>query len=105
MFLGFMYGYPVPAFNDENSCGKGVVTEECNFNGYLNRVIFANSKNFMMNPNDPEGLFSTLTSLNQNIYGLLLFTFDELQHSEERKQDRSVAVLGFTVDGSYFCWV
>ena len=62
MYLGFMYGYPVPAFDAQNPCGRGVVSPECNFNGYLNRVIFGNSERYMMYPNDPEGVFSTLTS-------------------------------------------
>ncbi len=70
LYLGFMYGYPVPAFDDKTPCGKGVVSPECNFNGYFNRLIFGNSRKFMMYPNDPEGLFSTLTSLMNTFSGL-----------------------------------
>ena len=62
MYLGFMYGYPVPAFNQKNPCGRGVVSPECNFNGYLSRLMFGNSSKFMMYTNDPEGIISTLTS-------------------------------------------
>jgi len=90
MYLGFMYGYPVPSFNAENSCGRGVVSEECNFNGYLNRVIFGNSKKFMMYPNDPEGLFSTLTSFMNTFMGLC---FSLLMRYNTQKKGKKIDLL------------
>ena len=70
IYLGFMYGYPVPPFDEDNPCGRGVVSEECNFNGYMSRLMFGDSDKYMFYPNDPEGLFSTLTSLMNTFYGL-----------------------------------
>jgi predicted acyltransferase len=68
IYLGFMYGYPVPPFKD-SICGMGVVSEECNFGAYLDRSIFK-SKAFMLYPNDPEGLFTTLSSFTNTLAGL-----------------------------------
>ena len=69
MYLGFMYGFPVPAYDSNNPCGKGVVSEECNFGAYLDRLVFG-SKAFMMYPNDPEGIFTTLSAFTNTLAGL-----------------------------------
>jgi predicted acyltransferase len=68
IYLGFMYGFNVPAFNTYQ-CGRGVTSEECNFGAYMDRSIFG-SKRFMMWPNDPEGLFTTLTAFLNTFAGL-----------------------------------
>jgi predicted acyltransferase len=85
-----MYGYPVPAFDAKNPCGRGVVSPECNFNGYFNRIIFGNSKKFMMYPNDPEGLFSTLTSLMNTFSGLC---FSLLMRYNTQKKGNKIDLL------------
>ena len=91
VYLGFMYGYPVPAFDDKTPCGRGVVTEECNFNGYFNRIIFGNSKKFMMYPNDPEGLFSTLTSFMNTFYGLCFSLL--MRYNTQKKGNKTDLLL------------
>jgi predicted acyltransferase len=70
IYLGFMYGYPVPAFDSKTPCGRGVVSEECNFNAYLSRLMFGNDDKYQFYPNDPEGLFSTLTALMNTMQGM-----------------------------------
>ena len=35
-YLSFMYGYDVPDFDGE-VCGRGNLSESCNFSGYLDR--------------------------------------------------------------------
>ena len=85
-----MYGFSVPAFDIKNPCGKGVVSEECNFNGYFNRLVFGNSKAYMMYPNDPEGLFSTLTAFMNTFQGLC---FSLLMRYNTQKKGQKMDLL------------
>ena len=91
MYLGFMYGYPVPAFDDKNPCGRGVVSEECNFNAYLSRLMFGNTDKYMMYPNDPEGLFSTLTALMNTFFGLCFSLL--MRYNTQKKGNKTDLLL------------
>jgi predicted acyltransferase len=93
LYLGFMYGYPVPPFDARNLCGRGVVTPECNFDGYLSRLMFGNSSKYMFYPFDPEGLFSTLTALLNTFSGLC---FSLLMRYNTQKKGNKVDLL--------LCW-
>jgi predicted acyltransferase len=73
IYIGFMYGYPVPGFLFRGVpvlCGRAVTSEECNFGANLDRAIFGNSSHWMMYPNDPEGWFTTLSSITNTYAGL-----------------------------------
>ncbi|KYR00845.1 hypothetical protein DLAC_02899 [Tieghemostelium lacteum] len=52
VYLALMYGYPVPG-----GCGRGNTTPTCNAGAYFDHSVFHNN---MIQPNDPEGLLSTL---------------------------------------------
>jgi len=70
-----MYGFTVPNYFKQNSpvetiCGRALPTEDCNFGGFLDRAIFGNRSKWMMYPNDPEGFFTTLSSLTNTYAGL-----------------------------------
>ncbi|TNV78582.1 hypothetical protein FGO68_gene11823 [Halteria grandinella] len=77
IYIGFMFGYPLD-FNilydtSFRQCkGRGILTKICNFCGYFDRAIFGSSSRWMTYPNDPEGIFSTLSSL-INVYAGLSF--------------------------------
>ena len=68
VYIGLMHGYPVPPFDANNLCGRGVLTPACNFGAYVDQHVFG--KKYMIWPNDPEGLFTTLTSLVNTFAGL-----------------------------------
>lgn len=53
IYVGLMYGLDVP------KCGRGNLTPGCNAGGFIDRSIFGD---WMIRPNDPEGLLSTLTA-------------------------------------------
>jgi len=45
---------------DVPNCGKGILTDECNSAGYIDRSIFGDN---MIQPTDSEGLVSSLTAV------------------------------------------
>ncbi len=47
----------------------GVLTYECNFSGYVDRIVFG--PNYCMYPCDPEGMISTLNSFFNVYIGLI----------------------------------
>ena len=82
IYVMFMYFYNVPPQNGFE-CGKAVLTPDCNFGGYLDRLIFP--VGFMIRPNDPEGLFSTLSSILNAYMGFLYSYFFKLYKSDKLK--------------------
>lgn len=59
LYLGIIYGYPVP------ECGRAILTPACNAAGHIDRAVFG--PNYMIKPTDPEGVLSTLTGKYQYI--------------------------------------
>ncbi|KAL0237906.1 hypothetical protein GEMRC1_012380 [Eukaryota sp. GEM-RC1] len=66
IYLMFMLLAPVPG------CGSGVLTPECNFSGYLDRLILGRDHIYRQGHFDPEGLFGTLSSLSTAFLGVIL---------------------------------
>jgi predicted acyltransferase len=57
-----MYGINVP------DCGKGNLTEECNFGAYIDEKVF--TIKHMLEVNDPEGIITTLDSIFNTFIGM-----------------------------------
>lgn len=53
-YVGLMYGLRVPG------CGRGRLTPSCNAGAYVDQRVF--TRHYMIYPNDPEGLVSSLTA-------------------------------------------
>lgn len=89
IYIGFMYGFEVPNYFFKNitfllvTCGRGEVSETCNFGSFVDRSIFGNTSKWMMYPNDPEGFFTTLSSLT-NTYAGLAFSLAMRQNSQKK---------------------
>ena len=62
LYIGLMYGIDVP------DCGKGKLTEECNFGSYVDRKVF--TLNHMLEVNDPEGIITTFNSIFNTYMGM-----------------------------------
>jgi predicted acyltransferase len=73
LYLSLMYGLTVPTFNHPLvcgepailiECGRGKLTEVCNAAAYIDRAIFGGNpcSNWMITPNDPEGVLTTITA-------------------------------------------
>jgi hypothetical protein len=81
VYLGFMFGFNVP------ECGKGKVSSEnCNFEGFLDRKMFWNSSNWMIYPTDPEGIFTTATTALINPFVGICFSFFFRNYKENKKK-------------------
>jgi predicted acyltransferase len=80
IYVGFMYGYKVPAFNQDITCGRGKVDIYCNFGAYLDRSIFGTQVydeeeyKYMFAPTDPEGVFTTITAF-INVFAGMFYSF------------------------------
>lgn len=67
-YLGLMFHYPVPG------CGAGVLTQECNFAGYLDRLLFEGRLwvDGNIHGQDPDGLGSILPAISTVLFGALI---------------------------------
>jgi predicted acyltransferase len=81
LYLACMYGLNVPTFNHPPTCGAptiaiecgaGKLTEECNAAAYIDRAIFGGDpcSHWMITPNDPEGILTTITASLQCWFGV-----------------------------------
>ncbi|TNV78348.1 hypothetical protein FGO68_gene9719 [Halteria grandinella] len=96
IYLGFMHGYAVPNYylanspNSEIICGRAKLNEECNFGGFIDRMVFGNNSKWMIYPSDPEGLFTTLSSLINAYAGLV---FGRMLQQKKQEMSSSSMVL------------
>lgn len=67
-YLGLMFYYPVPG------CGAGGLTQECNFAGYLDRLLFEGRLwvDGNIHRQDPDGLGSILPAISTVLFGALI---------------------------------
>lgn len=65
VYIGMMYGLPVPDFETDRtmiiSCGRGILSRECNAAGWIDRQIFR--KDNMIYPTDPYGFLITCSAI------------------------------------------
>ncbi|GAM19500.1 hypothetical protein SAMD00019534_026750, partial [Acytostelium subglobosum LB1] len=71
IYLGLMYGYPVPG------CGRGDITPTCNAAAYIDNLILRKNihiltQSYRMHPTDPEGIVSTFSAYITTWMGLEL---------------------------------
>ncbi len=90
IYIGFMHGYPVPPYSEAHQCGRGDLSPECNFGAYLDRAVFGTK--YMMYPNDPEGIFTTLSSFTNTFAGLC---FSLLMRYNTSKKGNNVTLVKY----------
>jgi hypothetical protein len=80
LYVGLMYGVSV-----SGDCGKGNLSEECNFGAFIDTKVFG--INHMLEATDPEGLVTTLNSVFNTYIGM------EFMRSFQRDKARPAQLL------------
>jgi predicted acyltransferase len=80
LYVALMYGVTVPG-----DCGKGNLSEECNFGAFIDTKVFGISH--MLEATDPEGLVTTLNSIFNTYIGM------EFMRTFQRDKARPVQLL------------
>ncbi len=102
IYLGFMYGYPVPPFADDILCGRGQVDEYCNFGAYLDQSIFGREVyndyeyTYMFAPTDPEGIFTTLSAF-INVFNGMFYSLLMKYNTKRFQGDKSSLLIMWSI--------
>ena len=104
IYLGFMYGYPVPpqVINGLlTPCGRGNFESyypgaSCNFSGYLDRMMFVHGKYYYtLRPTDPEDLFTTFSATFNTLCGLFFCLIMNKVKSDKKELLRRWSLFSF----------
>jgi len=93
-----MHGFNVSAFDATNPCGKGVLTPQCNFGANLDQSVFG--PKYMMWPNDPEGIFTTLSSF-VNTFAGLCFSLVMRYNTQKKGDNKSLVKYWVGLSGTF----